>query len=347
MSIDIPELVHRARGAAAPMYLATVVHTQGPCYRKTGARLLVGSQGRLAGGVSGGCLERDLVRRIAWMTEDGARVETFDTSADGDESERSYLGCGGTIRVLLERADPHALATLGWVAEQDGPCAVVSVLESHDPACRVGTSYAVSDTGRYGEPVWSSACEPLVRACLEGRAHLHRDLATEGGDLRVLIEYVAPPRHLLVAGRHYDTAPLVQLAKDCGWRVCVAAEHTAEDLGAPHDRIELSGVALRGWLGRHPNGAMVIMTHSVPLDRLCIEHALRSGELAYVGLLGPSERADKLLAAIEERAPLPEQARSRLRAPAGLALGGEGARAIALSIVAELEQCFARRVPVI
>jgi xanthine/CO dehydrogenase XdhC/CoxF family maturation factor len=273
-------------------------------------------------------------------------VLTFDTAAEGDEEERAYLGCGGTIHVLLERADERTLELLSWVSARTGPCAIVSVLHSDEPACRVADKHAASGDGHAPDvPSWSTAVEPSVRECLASRAHLHRRLALPGGDVRVLVEYVPPPRRLLVAGRHYDTGPMVRLAMEAGWRVCVAASSTDDDLGAPDERIQLTGEALDRWLGDNPGAAMVIMTHSIPLDRLCLEHALRVDTLAYVALLGPVARTRKLLAALAERAPLPERAVAQLRSPAGLALGGEGAAAVALSVVSELEQIFGQRIP--
>src|SRR5690349_9950733 len=130
MSLDIPAIVSKARGARGSLYLASIVDTEGPSYRRIGGRLLVGEHGRLAGSISGGCLERDLVRRIAWLSEGGPRVLAYDTAADGDEEGRAYLGCGGTIHVLLERADPRTLALLEWVSQRSGPCAIATVLES-------------------------------------------------------------------------------------------------------------------------------------------------------------------------------------------------------------------------
>ena len=40
--------------------LATVVLVTGSAYRRPGARMLVRDDGRITGGVSGGCLERDV-----------------------------------------------------------------------------------------------------------------------------------------------------------------------------------------------------------------------------------------------------------------------------------------------
>lgn len=79
--------------------LATVIATRGSSYRKPGARMLVTTAGWQAGSISGGCLESDVVRKAAWLVEQGVPVvKTYDTSVDGEVA----LGCGGEVDVLLE-----------------------------------------------------------------------------------------------------------------------------------------------------------------------------------------------------------------------------------------------------
>ncbi|MBS2035696.1 XdhC family protein [bacterium] len=57
---ELKALLVQAEAAQGPLWLATVVETQGSVYRRAGARMLI-SQGRpLHGLVSGGCLEGDL-----------------------------------------------------------------------------------------------------------------------------------------------------------------------------------------------------------------------------------------------------------------------------------------------
>jgi xanthine dehydrogenase accessory factor len=92
-----------ARGESA--VLATVIRTEGSSYRLPGAHLLIAQDGRRAGGVSGGCLEDDVVRKAWWLTEQGAAVRTYDTGA---ENEGYGLGCNGTIHILLERVSPES-----------------------------------------------------------------------------------------------------------------------------------------------------------------------------------------------------------------------------------------------
>ena len=70
----------KAWAAGETPVLATVIATRGSAYRKPGARMLVTSQGWQAGSISGGCLEADVVRRAAWLVEQGKPVvHTYDT----------------------------------------------------------------------------------------------------------------------------------------------------------------------------------------------------------------------------------------------------------------------------
>jgi xanthine dehydrogenase accessory factor len=78
--------------------------------------------------------------------------------------------------------------------------------------------------------------------------------------------------------------------------------------------------------------AAVVMSHHLPSD-LEYLRALSASPLAYIGLLGPPARREKLLS---ELGPQAQPLRSRLHAPVGLNLGGRTPEAIALAIVAEI-----------
>jgi len=82
------------------------------------------------------------------------------------------------------------------------------------------------------------------------------------------------------------------------------------------------------------------MTHNYALDAAHLVHCARS-KLSYVGLLGPAARRDALLREIGELHAA--KLRGRLHAPVGLSIGGSGPEALALAIVAELQQHVARR----
>jgi len=93
MSIDF------ARTQAA---LATVVRVEGSSYRRAGARMLVLDDGTYLGGISGGCLEGDALRRAQKGIALGRpSVITYDTTQDDDYQIGVGLGCQGIIDVLF------------------------------------------------------------------------------------------------------------------------------------------------------------------------------------------------------------------------------------------------------
>lgn len=135
--------------------LATVVATRGSSYRKPGARMLVTSQGWQAGSISGGCLEADVVRRAAWLVEQGKPVvRTYDTSADGEVA----LGCGGEVDVLLEpfRAEGTTARALAEVIETRRPVELM-VMEGRTETLRPSVRLVVCGAGHDALPLHSMA----------------------------------------------------------------------------------------------------------------------------------------------------------------------------------------------
>jgi xanthine dehydrogenase accessory factor len=82
--------------------IATVVETWGSSPRPRGSRMALTSSGRMAGSVSGGCIEGAVA---------DAAAQTFSTGLPqlleyGITNERAWevgLACGGRLTILLER----------------------------------------------------------------------------------------------------------------------------------------------------------------------------------------------------------------------------------------------------
>ena len=87
--------------------VCTVVRVTGSAYGRPGARLILTPDGRRAGYVSGGCLEKELARRVWEATADGPRTLAFDTRGNPRAPGGAYnAGCDGVIEVLCERLSP-------------------------------------------------------------------------------------------------------------------------------------------------------------------------------------------------------------------------------------------------
>jgi len=97
----------RARASGKAIALATVVGIKGSAYRLPGARMLIADGEWIAGSISGGCLEDDVVLRATEaIKQDAALVTTYDTTSDDDIVFGVGLGCKGVITILIEPIRP-------------------------------------------------------------------------------------------------------------------------------------------------------------------------------------------------------------------------------------------------
>jgi len=288
--------------------LVTLVRVEGSSYREVGARLLVAGNGEYAGSISGGCLEAEVVRKAGWMVRGGAVVERYSTLFD-DTAEIPYgLGCGGTVDLLVEPAG---------TAEFEG---LMEALEASLEGVESRVVTWLPENGR-----------PLRRVVGE--------VQTQGG----FEELIGASQRLVVFGAGDDARPLVQMAALMGWNVVVVdgraqwarmerfPEATLVVVAEGFGQLEALGIGNRD--------AVVVMTHSYEQDRVWLAGALRCGP-RYLGLLGARHRSALL---VRETATLlgwsVERACEGLFAPVGLDLGGDGAEAIALAVVAEIQAC--------
>jgi xanthine dehydrogenase accessory factor len=352
-------LFERERAAGRPMALGILVHTTGSTYRKPGALLLMTADGQYAGLISGGCLEGDLGERARAVIATGrAALVTYDLRNADDLVWGLGLGCEGAMHILVLRVGPREewqpLVHLAAALAAHSPTAIGVVTESRDEALPTGalllpgapTPAAEPVPAASAAPVAARALPPQAAALLEprvlaalaaapGAAAVGRLEEPEGRWKLLLLPLALPPR-LLLLGAGPDALPVVDFAARLQWRVTVADHRPAYAVPAHFPlaaRVVLAQpqeIAQALDLGRFD--AAVVMSHHLPSD-LEYLRALSASPVAYVGLLGPPARREKLLS---ELGPEAQPLRRRLRAPVGFNLGGRTPEAIALAIVAEV-----------
>ncbi len=106
-SVEFDDVLRHAdawRRDGRKVALATVVSTWGSSPRPAGSQLVVDQDGRMAGSVSGGCIEGAVVREALEVMESGApRLLEF-----GVTNEQAWdvgLACGGTVQVFVETVE--------------------------------------------------------------------------------------------------------------------------------------------------------------------------------------------------------------------------------------------------
>ena len=302
---------------AQPAVLATLVRVEGSSYRRPGARLLVRADGSRLGSISGGCLEEDVMARAATVQATGkADAVVYDTTSENDLVWGVGLGCHGVVRVLLENIAPPPAwaAALAQNFARRRPTAL-SVVHGDGDESNWGTRLAAP--GDCADPE------------------------------RLFSELVAPPTALTIFGAGDDAQPLARLARALGWQITIADPRAAFATAARFPEADALVVAradeLVAKVAPGPDTLAVVMTHhyvhDVPLLR-----DLLARPLAYLGLLGPKKRAEKILADLAAQGvAIPPAARTRLHAPVGLDLGADSPEQVALSMLAEMQAVLTGR----
>jgi xanthine dehydrogenase accessory factor len=305
-SIDI-EVIRNAldwRERGHRVVLGTVVRTWGSAPRPPGSMMIIRDDGQVAGSVSGGCIEDDLIRRVAAGELALRRPEATVYGRTAEEVRRFGLPCGGSVQVVLEPLhDGSGLEPL--LRHIESSQRVQRSLDMASGAVRLSPAER-REAVYYDEQVLRTVHGPRLRLLLIGGGQLSRYLAS----MAVMLDYrvtVCEPRVEYHEG--WDAVPGVSLSTRM-----------------PDDEV----------LAMQPDDscAVVALTHDPKLDDLALMEALRSPAF-YVGALGSRHNNDRRRERLLEFDVTPEQA-ARLRGPVGLRLGGLTPPEIAMSIVAEM-----------
>jgi xanthine dehydrogenase accessory factor len=347
---ELLETLETWRSDGAEIGRAVVVRTFGSAPRPEGAVLLYAADGRIAGSVSGGCVEGAAAEEIDRARSTGrARVIRY-----GISDEQAWdvgLACGGTIDVLVQPALPARVvdAATASVGAGGHGAAVVTPLPEDSPPADFGPhepgsgappepELVVHEDGRLdgmlGRPDLDTA---LVEGALEAlRRGTSRTLEL-GGRSYFVEAFPVRPR-LVVVGAVEVARSLVRLARELGYETVVVdgrASFATPERFPDVDRL------IVGWpdeiadeIGLGPNDAVAVLTHDVKFDEPAIVEALRR-HCRYVGAVGSrktqADRRERLRAAGVSDKELAE-----LRGPVGLDLGGRNPPETALAIIAEI-----------
>lgn len=292
---------------AFPCALATLVTVEGSSYRRAGARRLLSADQSALGAISGGCLEQDIDAHASELifSSSSSDLIIYDTSNENDILWGTGTGCHGVVRIFIEKL----VECPPWARR-------VMAARSHRKTVRLRT-------------IWESAesADVAVGTVLE-----QPDVDYPATSFR---DEIQPPPQLVIFGAGEDAIPLHRLANQIGWETKIfdprpefssagrfpgAAKVECAPAESAANRVDWDDLTVA-----------VVMTHHYRFD-LPLLKTLLPLNLTYLGLLGPKARGRRLLADAGYDAKEVE-----LRNPVGLDLGGDGAAAVALAVVSEIQ----------
>lgn len=283
--------------------LATIVETWGSSPRPAGAMLAVRGDGLVAGSVSGGCVEDDLIFRIRNRSLAVEKPEIATYGISKDEATRYGLPCGGKLELVLEPVNDRQVLTR-LLESVDRHELVARTLDMDSGAVTL-TAASRGDELSFDRRRLTTVHGPRWRLLIIGAGQLSQYLAQMAQALDYSVT-VCDPRE-----EYADT-----------WNV----EGSILDRGMPDD------VVLDLKLDSH--SAVVAVTHDPKLDDLALMEALKSPAF-YVGALGSrlnsEKRRERLLMFDLSQGEL-----ERLHGPIGLSIGSKTPPEIAVAILAEM-----------
>ncbi|MET2985397.1 XdhC family protein [Aureibaculum conchae] len=295
--------------------VATVVALDGSSYRKPGVRMLITENGQMIGAVSGGCVEKEILKQTYSVFKTGiSKVMTYDG--------RYRLGCEGVLYILLELFHPEAAFINTFK----------NCLEHHNNfSIHSFYSKDIGSDENYGSSI-SFDDEQLFSFNQNSKVN-------RNASLQIFSQILKPCFRLVIIGAEHDAVELCSFAAALGWDVFVIASlsdsKTITDFRGAQKVLHESPESIDASIVKEET-AIVLMTHSYAKD-LQYLITLKDKAPEYIGILGSVNRREKLLNEIMELCPLiNDEFFEKIHSPAGLNIGAITPQEIALSICAEI-----------
>jgi xanthine dehydrogenase accessory factor len=323
---DLTATLRQWRAQGEPIALATVVKVNGAAPRSAGAKMLIAGGGRVAGSVSGGCVESAVAEEALGVLSSGV-PKTIRYGINRNMMWDVGLSCGGAIDVFIEPLrDGVLLDEPGTVA-----CTVVNGPD------RIGERLIFRDDRSGDEPRLPGEFGGLAGIAAEakrsGAAAIHAV-----GPYEVFVDPHMPASRAIIVGAVHIAVSLCEIASKAGFAVTILDPR--ERLNN-RERFPGAQRLVVGWpedelpkLVLDESTYVVVLTHDEKFDDPTLDYVLRR-HVRYVGAIG-SKKTQALRRQRLIDAGISIEAIDRLHAPIGLDIGAETPEEIAIAVLAEM-----------
>lgn len=341
---EIIEAISRWSEQDEPIAVATVIETWGSAPRGVGAKMALTPGHRIAGSVSGGCVEGAVFEAGIETLESGRPQLLRFGVADETAFETVGLACGGSIEVFVEPLTPALRAFWQRIYERDIPAATATIVQG--PEAWLGYKLMLDAEGEIAQITKAAEASETYTALLRAAQEALREGASRRVALHIagsapvvaFVEALLPRPTLIIVGGVHIAIALTSLAKAMGYRVIIVDPRSAfgNSQRFPHaDRI----------INEHPrkafeslaitrSTAIVTLTHDAKFDDPTLRVALASPAF-YVGALGGKRTREAQRKRLAD-AGLDETLLSRLHSPIGIDIGARAPEEIALATMAQI-----------
>ena len=297
-----------------PSWLCTVVKTWGSSPRPIGSLLACNSDGQIAGSLSGGCIEEDLLEKLQRGEMANACPEVLVYGVSQAETERFGLPCGGQLHVVIEPfVDQRHLDTLRAITERIEQRACIE--RSLDI---VTGDMTLTETERVRLLQFDGACDN-----------------TPG--VKTVRQTFGPRYQLFLIGCGQVSQYLAEMAKALDYQVVVCDPRANLMAQWPVEGVQLitsyPDDAIRAQ-ATDSFSAIIALTHDPRIDDMGLMEALTT-DAYFIGAMGSTKTSENRKARLKEL-DISDDLIARLHAPVGLPIGSKTPAEIAIAILAQL-----------
>lgn len=338
---DIIRAYDTVKNTGRSLALATVVDVKGSSYRRPGARMLVQDDGVWTGGISGGCLEGDALKKskLAILKQQPSIV-TYDTTRDDEHQIGVGLGCKGIIDVLMtpvSEGNPSIDLLRATIGSRESHILYTLVECSNQEFKNQIGQIKRFDKSKLPEFLSQEDRQRFV-ADIADLSSTHESTSKEYSGTRIFIEIVPPALRLVLFGGNYDIIPILKIGREIGYTIDVVANprrlnpivfDLANKVYEKNDSIDVDAFT-----------AFILISHDYETDKQNLMKALKT-DVRYIGMLGPAVRGEKTIDDIKvEGIDFRPEDHQRFFNPIGLDTGADNPEDIAISIFAEVRAAF-------
>jgi xanthine dehydrogenase accessory factor len=336
------ETLYERLSSGKPMVMVTIISSSGSTPRGTGARMLVGEDGRIAGTIGGGTVEyRSMVLAMEVIKTGSSCIRSF-TLRPGEVEDLGMI-CGGDVTVFIQYipASLESIAFTGQVVasfDRNEDAWLILDLTQENP-WEMALYTRKGCTAVFGEEkgwFFTNAGIPMpahgaVERTVNGR-ELYSELLVNAG------------RAVIFGGGHIGQE-LVPLLTHVGFRCVVyddRPEFSRPDLfpGAI-ETICGSFTEIGKYLQLTEHDYVIIVTRGHIADFESLRHALQ-GPAAYYGCIGSRTKIASVIERLRKDG-ISQERIDQVHMPIGIQIQGKTPAEIAVSITAELIQTRAAK----